>query len=154
LQTLLAGYFDVPIEIRQFRGQWLPLEVQNQTRFEDDGNCTLGNNVVAGDRVWDVQGKILIRLGPLNYTEFMEFLPDRTPTPSRKAIFLMSQLVKFYAGPELDADVQLVLKAEDVPQCQLDGNPILGPRLGWNCWTLSGPAEKDADDAIFEAVDR
>lgn len=151
LQTLLAGYFGARVEVRQFRGQWLPLEVQNQTQFNDEGNCELGSNVVAGDRIFDVQGKILIRIGPLRYTQFMEYFPDRTPVPQRKAIFLMSQLVKLYAGPELDADVQMILTAEDVPLCELSDDPVLGPRLGWNCWTLSGPATENAEDAIFEA---
>jgi type VI secretion system protein ImpH len=151
LQALLAGYFGASVEICQFRGQWLPLEVQNQTQFGDDGNCALGSTAVAGDRIWDVQGKILVRLGPMRYSQFIEFLPDRSPVPERKAMFLLSQLIKLYAGPELDADVQLVLMAEDVPQCQLNDDPKLGPRLGWNCWTLSGAAASDSDDAVFEA---
>lgn len=152
LQSLLSAYFQTDIEIRQFRGQWLPLEEGNQSQFHDNGNCSLGQNTVAGDRIWDVQGKFLIRIGPLNYDQFIEFLPDTHHDPSRKAMFLLSQLVRLYCGPELDADIQLVLRADDVPQCELTDDLVTGPRLGWNCWTLSGPATRDADDAMFDAV--
>lgn len=149
LGVLLAGYFQLPIVVQEFQGQWLNLDLPSQSRLgEDDGNCDLGVNAVAGDRVWDIQGKFRVRLGPLRYTQFMEFLPDPSPTPERKAFFLMTQLIRLYAGPEFDFDIQLVLEAEHVPPCVLDDHDG-GPRLEWNCWMLSEPAPKPADDAVF-----
>jgi type VI secretion system protein ImpH len=62
--------------------------------------------------------------------------------------------VRFYVGPELDFDVQLVLVASDVPPLQLlaeGGGP--GPRLGWNTWLVSTPLDHDADEAAFEGDD-
>jgi type VI secretion system protein ImpH len=148
LRALLADYFELPIEVRQFHGRWLRLEADNQTRL-GEANAELGLNVVAGERVWDVQGMIRLRLGPLRRAQFDALLPDRSPIRERKAFFLLCHLARLYVGPELDFDVQLILRAEDVPACQLADDGGLGPRLGWNTWLGSQPRTRDADDAVF-----
>jgi type VI secretion system protein ImpH len=105
---------------------------------------------VAGERVWDVQSKIRIRLGPLRYVQFQEFLPDRAATSERKAFFMLVHLVRLYVGVELDFDVQLVLRAEEIPACQLAEGPSGGPHLGWNTWMCSQTPAHDSQDAVFE----
>jgi type VI secretion system protein ImpH len=150
LEALLRDHFGVGAEVRQFRGQWLLLDADNQSRLGGPGGA-LGVNAVAGERVWDVQGKFRVRLGPLRYAEFDALLPDRSPLPARKGFFLLGQLVRLYAGPEFDFDVQLVLRAEDVPACRLGGEG--GGRLGWNTWVRTGPLPHDAEDAAFEGQD-
>jgi type VI secretion system protein ImpH len=151
LEALLQDYFQLPVEVRQFQGQWLQLDPDNQSRLgPGDSNNQLGVNLVAGDRVWDVQNKIRLRVGPLRFAEFSGFLPDRSPVPGRKTFFLLCHLVRLYIGPELDFDVQLVLKAEDVPACQLAGASGGGPQLGWNTWLFNAPCRHDAEDAVFE----
>jgi type VI secretion system protein ImpH len=154
LQALVRNYFGIPTEVVQFQGQWLALEPQVQTRLGiPDGNCELGVSSVAGDKIWNVQNKIRIRLGPLPYERFLDFLPDLNPTPQRKDFFLLVQLVRLYVGAELDFDVQLVLKAEDVPEAQLTDEEAIGARLGWNTWVRNLPALSDADDGVFPSVE-
>jgi type VI secretion system protein ImpH len=153
LEALLSDYFGVPVHVRQFVGQWLALEPSSQSRLGVvGGNCDLGMNTVAGERVHDCQGKIRIRLGPLNYARFQDFLPDRSPVPEHKAFFLLVHLVRLYAGAELDFDVQAVLRADSVPECQL-AEDLPGPRLGWNTWLVSQQPQADAQDALFSAVE-
>ncbi len=148
LGVLLGGYFGVPVAVEQFHGQWLLLDEPSQTRLGDDGgNCTLGADAVAGDRVWDVQGKFRVRLGPLPYGQFLNLLPN--PDDGRTAFALLARLVRLYAGPEFDFDVQLVVAAEHAPACVLDDHAA-GPRLGWNCWLLSAPLGRAADDPVFD----
>jgi len=53
-------------------------------------------------------------------------------------------------GPTLTFDVQLVLRAAEVPECQLSGDEETGPRLGWNTWLTSRAPVADVDDAVFE----
>jgi type VI secretion system protein ImpH len=149
LEALLQDYFQLKVTIQQFQGQWLHLDPSNQSTLSP-GNNLLGVNVVAGERVWDVQGKFRIRLGPMRYATFSEFLPDRAVTTQRKAFYLLAHLVRYYVGAEFSFDVQLVLKAEDVPPCQLADGPGGGPRLGWNTWIISKTLDHDADDALFE----
>ena len=135
LAAVLADYFEVPVAVRQFHGQWLQLEPADQSQLGCDlGHCLLGQDMVIGERIWDVEGRIRLRLGPLDYRQFSEFVPHREPVPESKAFFLLSHLTRLFIGPTLDFDVQLLLQASAVPDCIL-GNPS-GPgcRLGWNTW--------------------
>lgn len=154
LEALLADYFRLPVKILQFQGQWLYIDPINQSRLGGmaSGNNQLGVNAVAGEHVWDVESKFRIRLGPLSDADFNEFLPDHSPTPERKRFFLLTNLVRLYVGLEFDFDVQLVLKAPEIPECQLapEGDAI-GPRLGWNTWACSIDSSEDAEDAVFDA---
>ncbi len=147
LRTLLSDYFELPVEIQQFRGQWLQIDPVHQTCLGSHG--ILGINSVAGSRVWDVQSRFRVRVGPLTYRQFEDALPDREPISQRKMFFLLMQLTRQYAGPELDFDVQLVLAAREVPQCQLQERGF-GARLGWNTWLISETPKRDADEPVFE----
>jgi type VI secretion system protein ImpH len=150
LEGMLRDYFGLPAEVKQFHGQWLQLDRGNQSCLAAGGNCVLGESLVAGERVWDVQGKIRLRVGPLSYARFTEFIPDRSAAPERKALFLLIHLVRLFVGPELGFDVQPVLRAADVPECRLSDDEESGPRLGWNTWVLSREPVEDAADAVFE----
>lgn len=154
LQVLLADYFHLPVQIEQFQGQWLVLDESNQSQLlGKHTNCQLGVDSVAGERVWDLQSKVRVRIGPLRYEQFLALLPDRDPQASRKAFFLLSHLTRLYLGPELDFDVQLVLESDEVPASQLNSDAVVGTHLGWNAWLGGGEREADADDAVFEGND-
>lgn len=151
LHAFLNDYFRLPFKVIQFQGQWLLLDPSIQTQMNPDGNCSLGVNTIAGSRLWDVQSKFRLRIGPLNYRQFLNLLPDRRLTADRKLFFLLSHVVRRYVGPELDFDIQLVLKAEEVPPCQMgDHGGGLGARLGWNTWIFSDRMPTDVDDPVFE----
>jgi len=148
LEALLGDYFQLPVVVESFRGQWLAIDPSNQTQLGSFG--TLGVDAVAGERVWDVQSRFRVRLGPLNLEQFTEFLPDPEPVRARKSLYLVMQLARTYAGPELDFDLQLVLAAPEVPEVQLADGPGIGPRLGWNLWLISDAPVAPVDDAVFE----
>lgn len=150
LQTLLEGYFGLPIEVRQFQGQWLSLEPSRQSRLGGGAGAhnALGRDVVAGSRVWEIRSKIRLRLGPLSYANFRSFLPD----PVRPAgFFALSHLTRFYLGPDLDFDVQLILKRDEVPPCRIGDEG--GSVLGWNAWVCAGPPDDDPADGVFGEIE-
>ena len=152
LQQLLGDYFSLPVKVEQFRGQWLDLEPAQQTQLgRGEETCGLGATAIVGSRVWDVQSKFRVQLGPLTYQQFAALLPSRTPTQEGKAFYLLCHLTRLFAGPEFDFDVQLVLERDEVPPCQLTSNPASSPRLGWNTWLGAGNAKCDAADAVFES---
>src|SRR5262249_53987714 len=109
LAALVGHHFGLPAAAEQFRGQWLTPPGSARSRLGKFGD--LGVNTLAGRRVWDVRSRFRVRLGPMTLARFEEFLPDRSPKPARKALFLLSQLVRLFVGPGLQFDVQLVLKA-------------------------------------------
>lgn len=148
LRLMLADYFRVPVEVQQFRGQWLAVPEADQTQLGTLG--TLGADAVAGSQVWDCASRFRLRLGPLKYDRFEDLLPDPAPARERKTFFLVAQLARLYSGPEVDFDVQLVLAADQVPEAGLAESAGAGPRLGWNVWLISEPPPAPVDDAVFE----
>jgi type VI secretion system protein ImpH len=147
LQTLLCDYFDLQVRVEQFVGQWLTLEPENRSML--GVNATLGVDCVAGERVRDVQGRFRLTLGPLDYRQFLDFLPDPSPVPENKGFWMLCHLTRLYVGAELEFEVRLVLQREAVPECQLVEDAI-GPRLGWNTWLTSQQPITHLSDAVFE----
>jgi type VI secretion system protein ImpH len=147
LEGLLSDYFGLSVTILQFSGQWLYLEPENQSCLTEEGNASLGLNVVVGERFWDMQGKFRIRLGPLNYRQFLDFLPVGT------AFRPLAHLARLYSGQQFDIDVQVVLLAAEVPWCQLANSVEGGARLGWNTWIRNRDLTHDAADAVFTVQD-
>lgn len=143
LVSILHDYFEIPVEVVQFVGQWLHLSPENRTRLGGEGNNALGVNAVAGNRVWDQQARFRLRLGPLTFAEFLRFLPVG------KVFRPFVQFTRYIVGQEFDFDVQLILKAEEVPGCQLGAKGSRAPRLGWTTWLKTKEFSKDAEDAVF-----
>ncbi|NQT37032.1 MAG: type VI secretion system baseplate subunit TssG [Planctomycetes bacterium] len=148
LESLLTDYFELPFDIHQFHGQWLYLSAEDQSslptaRRPRGLNARLGVEVIVGRRVWDTESKFRLQVGPLDYHQFCRF------SPSGDVLAPLCQMVRLYVGPQFDFDVQPVLAAAEVPWCQLGGEGTDGARLGWNTWIRSGPAVRDAADAVF-----
>ncbi len=148
LEVLLQVYLKLPVKVFQFQGQWLHLNQDSQTAT-GMRNARLGQDTLVGDRIWDVQSKVRIQLGPLDYATFLDLLPDRTPQPTRKRIFLVAQLVRLYLGAEMDVEFQLLLKKEEVPGTQTG----TASRLGWNTWSRTQSYSRHADDTVFTVPD-
>ena len=53
-------------------------------------------------------------------------------------------------GMEFDFEVQLVLKKDEVPACQLTRDAPVGPRLGWTTWLCTAPPAADVEDVAFD----
>ena len=153
LELMIADFFAVPVALRQFQGQWLVLSQEDRSllpasRDLRGQNNQLGGNVVIGERVWDVQSKFRVRLGPLDYARFRQLLPNGPSLPT------LGQLVRTYVGPQWDFEVQPVLRSAQVPWCRLGGDGQDPSRLGWNTWIRNRPLQRDADDAVFVPKER
>jgi type VI secretion system protein ImpH len=149
LTGLLQDYFGVRVEVVQFTGQWLPLTAEHRSCLgEAQGhNNALGVNTVLGHRVWDQQATFTLRLGPLTYPEFIQFLP------TGRAFRSLVQLTRFFAGQECDFAVQLVLKAAEVPWCRLGERGEGAPRLGWSTWLKTRALTRDATETMLTVND-
>lgn len=141
LEQLVSDYFDVPCEVEQFVGAWYPLGRREQTALGDDEGF-LGGGAVAGDEVWDQQGRVRVRIGPLPRRRYDEFLPGG---PLHEAL---RALTRFFANDQFDFEIQLVLARDEAPACRLDADSDPLP-LGWCTWLRTTPLERDPDDALF-----
>jgi type VI secretion system protein ImpH len=57
--------------------------------------------------------------------------------------------VQLYSGEQLDYEVQLVLKKDEVPACELGNENTSGPQLGWVTWMKSVPLTVDPGDTVI-----
>ena len=144
LERILWDYFDVPVEVQQFVGAWHRLDDNYLCRLGSNADASedLGGGAIAGDEIWNQQCGVRIRLGPLSWRQYLDFLPSGT------AYAPLRSLAKFASRGETDFEVQLVLAKEDVPACEL-GAGDEPPRLGWTAWAKTQPKRGDADDTIL-----
>ncbi len=149
LREMLAEYFDAPVDVQQFQGEWLHLNAADRTRLPSQAHPLgrynqLGVDTVLGQQVWDVRGRFRVRVGPLSYARYRGFFPGAA------ALRELGELTRAAVGAELAFDVQPVLRAEEIPPCVLDSSTNDPPRLGVNVWLRTGIGEQDFDGVSFE----
>jgi type VI secretion system protein ImpH len=143
LANILSDYFSIPAKICQFFGQWLDLDKDDYTKL-GVANVTLGHTTVIGARIWDQMSNFRVKLGPLPFSKFQDFLPTGSAHQSLRS------LIQFIVGTELDFDVQLSLAAQQVPGLILTTHAKRRPMLGWTSWLKSTPFKNDDEQVILE----
>ena len=139
LAAILAGFLRVPVRIEELVAHWMSLPRDVQTRLGRRETCCLGETAVAGARVWDLQSRFRIVVGPLSLEDYCRFLPGEDR--HRK----LRDWVRNYVGFEFKWDCRLVLRAEEVPPMLLG----FQGRLGWTSWLGTRLAEGDAGDLVL-----
>jgi type VI secretion system protein ImpH len=140
LAAILRDFFGVPVRILELVGHWLDLGVSERSYLGRSGT-SLGAGAVLGAMVWDRQSKFRIGIGALSLSQYESFLPGGKRLPQ------LVDWVRFYLCFELDWDLQLVLRKEEVPSTQIGA----GHRLGWTTWLGTRSADGDADDLCLAA---
>jgi len=148
LRVFLQNYFEVPVKVEQFVGQWHPLEAEEACSLgSGEASSQLGGGAVAGDAVWTLESVVRIVLGPLTADQFRGFLPDG------KGFQQATGLVRWFLGSALQFEIQDTLRREEVPACRL-GDDTDGARLGWSAWLRTEPFWFHANDAIFREEEK
>ncbi|MDA7746071.1 type VI secretion system baseplate subunit TssG [Psychromonas sp.] len=128
LKQILESHFQLPVQIKEFVGQWQELIDDVRTRLPINGaegqNNQLGRNIMLGKQGWFTQGKVNIILGPLNSTQLKKFTPN---TPHLKAL---NEMVQLYLGFEHDFSFVLQVLKKDMPASTTLTSKN-GPILGW-----------------------
>jgi type VI secretion system protein ImpH len=134
LECVLGDYFDVPVELEPFIGTWRRLAPPDQCEFggEFPESTVLGFGAVVGDEIWDQGSRLRIKLGPLSEQRYRDFLPTGNAWPALRAI------VRSFCGNDLEFEVQLILRREEVPGFALRPPAENGLYLGWLTWLKSG----------------
>jgi type VI secretion system protein ImpH len=132
LVAFVGAFFGAPARLRPYAGQWTAAPPGQQTRL-GGGTFGLGAGAFLGERLWDQQNKVSLRLGPLAGPAFRDFLPGR---PGAEAL---RQFVKLNLGELLACDLELELRQDAIPALALDGAGPDSPRLGLNTWLHSRP---------------
>jgi type VI secretion system protein ImpH len=144
LEGILCDYFDVPVEVVQFQGQWFELNPDALSTLGADGqNNQLGVTAVLWERVWDPQARFRINFGPLTYRQFADFLPGAP------AYVHAVELTRFFVGEDVNFEIRPVLRREEVPWCVLGRDASV--RLGWSMWLKERELDQDVPQPVFEA---
>jgi type VI secretion system protein ImpH len=137
LKSILSDYFQVPVQIEEFIGEWLNIPEDSYCYLDQNiSTGQLGVSAVIGTRSWQCQHKFRIIIGPLSLQDFERYLPTGDRYES------LAILVKNYIGYEYAWDVNLVLEKDDVPTVQ----PGQYGQLGWTSWLEVDKREVDSND--------
>ncbi|MFQ5587546.1 MAG: type VI secretion system baseplate subunit TssG [Nitrospiria bacterium] len=143
LKAILSDFFQIPVAIEEFIGQWitLPKQYRCQLGGRYDSNC-LGGTATIGSQVWVCQQKFRIVMGPMDYSPFRRLLPGG------ESLKRLTALVRHYVGDELEWDVRLILKKEEVPGIKLGERG----QVGWTSWLNPKNLEADAEHLILNPL--
>jgi len=150
LQDCVADFTGLATEVEPLVGQWLtipPMErtiIGNHLPESSFGGC-LGVDTIVGDRVWDIENRFRVNVGPTDWETFSTYLPNKSK------LRILSDFVRRYVGPQFDFDIRIMVQKNEVRGCVLDGRTNFS--LGWNTWLGERRTSKDADEAIFELSD-
>ncbi len=143
LESILAEYVGVPVQIREFIGHWTGLPRSCMCRLGADRETgILGTNLTIGEKIWQCQDRFQIVMGPMNASDYQRLLPGS------ESLDRVVELVRNFSGDELQWDVRLVSKKEATDPVQLGGRT----RLGLTTWLTSRPLDKDPDDLVVEPL--
>lgn len=132
LKQIIFNHFSIPVEIKEFVGQWQELIDDVRTRLPSISNprgqnSQLGKSVMLGHKGWFAQGKIRIILGPLTQKQLHTFAPGTTTLKA------LDEIVRLYINFEHDYDYVMRIKRSDIPRTiRLSRDP--SPIVGWNTW--------------------
>ncbi|MCP4321102.1 MAG: type VI secretion system baseplate subunit TssG [Psychromonas sp.] len=144
LKQIIETHFGLPVQIKEFVGQWQDLIDDVRSRFptgsSEGQNNQLGKTVMLGKRGWFVQGKVNIILGPLSKQQFQKFTPQ---TAHLKAL---DEIVKLYLGFEHDYSFTLRILKKDIPKSSIGNHAI----LGWTSWLSSSNKQLENPNEIID----
>jgi type VI secretion system protein ImpH len=146
LESVLGDYFDIPVEVEPFIGTWRALAEPDHCVFgsESPESTQVGLGAVVGEEIWDQGSRVRLKLGPLSAARYAEFLPTGSAWPALRAI------ARSFCGNDLEFEVQLVLRREEVPFCQLRNPADNALCLGWHTWMKSHEEfDRNPGDAIL-----
>jgi type VI secretion system protein ImpH len=176
LLAILSGYFRLPVEVQEFVGQWIELPA-NCRCLLGQSSAALGINTTVGSHVWDCQQKFRVAFGPLSLDDYYRMLPsggtvdastdgeafrirsegfaeDGRPRKGERhsasgvSLERLTSAVRGYAGDQLQWDLQLFLRKEELPPLGLG---LVG-HLGWSSWVMRDRMQRDPGDLVLDAM--
>jgi len=136
LVSTLSRFFGVPVQLREYMLQWMPIEKQDQCILgQPRPSSILGEGAMLGEVVPDRQSRFRLIIGPLDMDGYLRLTPQGSA--SGKDLPALIEIVRSFIGFEYVWEVELLIRSDAAPQAQL-GN---GTQLGWSTWMASdGPA--------------
>lgn len=120
---VLAHYFDLDqVEVLPWQARWVAVPGDQRSRC-GTACMGLGRDFTIGERVVDINGKFLIRIGRLTRERMADFLPDGRDRAA------LQDVVDFLLREPLAYDLELELLPDQVQPLRLSARQP--ERLGW-----------------------
>lgn len=142
LLALLKSYFEMPVKMQQFVGSWLKIPEESYLRLGGFSPAALGMTTTLGARVWEVQHKFRLTVGPLSISEYQRLLPGG------ESLMRMIACVRNYLGDQLAWDVNLILSRDEIKPAALGS---FG-QLGWTTWLAGDKPDEDLADFYLDPM--
>jgi type VI secretion system protein ImpH len=132
LLRLIKSYFNVPVVIEQFQGNWCEARAHDLGKIgSKKGQFNeLGKNMILGRKCWNQTAGTNIVIGPLSWEEYCSFLPNNSPENTLSHFSLLEELSYFFSG--INIQIYLCLKLN-----RFDIKPVILNQkfaLGYNSW--------------------
>lgn len=128
LADMLEDYLNVPVLLKQNIPCWIELE-ETATL---GGGLSLGDNSMLGNRLMDVNSKILLQIGPLPIHDAGKLLPGHPFAAT------LAHMIREYLDPTIQYDVELLIQPDAASESTLGGEHSI---LGWtSCLGHAGDA--------------
>ncbi|RKG36880.1 type VI secretion system baseplate subunit TssG [Acinetobacter rongchengensis] len=124
LKTMLSCVFNQSVEVKEYVVEKFSLAKEQQTVLGGENASLLGVNTFCGDTIRQIDGKIEIQIGPLKYSQYLEFLPKQRLSNKLKHI------LQSWCSPTLLIDLRLILAKEDIQALQLSSTNRIGLARG------------------------
>lgn len=142
LLSMLSQFFQIPISMEEFVGEWLEIPTDSRCALgQSIEGGRLGQDTTLGIASWQRQFKFRLYIGPVSLVDYLRFMPGE------KALSILATIIRNYLGDELNWEVNLILKKEEIPAMQLGQ---VG-QLGRTCWLKDKAAQNDANDLYLQA---
>jgi type VI secretion system protein ImpH len=139
LQQLATHLLGLPVEIEQFKGEWLDIPPDLQTRLPGPEhavgvNCALGQNTILGERNWYVQGRFAVAIHAHDARALSRLRPDGIH------IGQLKKLLRFACADTQSFDIVVLTERAFMRPMQLSSDTDQRPMLGWNTMVGIGTA--------------
>jgi type VI secretion system protein ImpH len=138
LQSILEAFFRLPFAIEEFVGEWLRIPTGDLCLL-GRSTARLGTDSVVGGYAWSCQHKFRVLCGPLSFSDFKAMLPGST------GLRRVRDLLRNFIGYQFEWDLNLILRAPDVPRTELGKSGA----LGWTTWLGDRQTNTEATDVII-----
>ena len=117
IQQLLSAVLKQPVIVHQFIPEWFT--IPNESRnYLSAPHIQLGLNTFCGERVKQIDSKIQLEIGPLDYVTYLKFLPEGEFNK------ILRQLLKKIISFTTHVEVVLVIDKNQVRNIQLNQKNI------------------------------
>ncbi len=133
LVSTLRRFFGVPVSLREYMLQWMPIEPQDLCVLgQPRPSSVLGEGAMLGEVVPDRQSRFRLVIGPLGMDAYLRLTPQGSA--SGRDLPALVEILRSFIGFEYVWEVELLVNAEAAPPARLgDGN-----QLGWSTWMGAG----------------